>query len=160
MLGPERFLPDGESSLIERLRLLVSPLRIVEGCQVVEAPSNVGMPGPERFLVDGESSLVERLRLHILSPLLQVIACLTHHPDGFFELEAVLINECYERLRVLNRLMARRPVGIFDLGKDRIHSANSALRPYSPGLVAHLISEDFLRQAMKVHGLRLRISLE
>jgi len=57
MLGPERFLADGESSLIERLRLLVSPLRIVERRQVVEARSSVGMLGPERFLPDGERSL-------------------------------------------------------------------------------------------------------
>src|SRR5215831_9849289 len=160
MLGPERFLPDGESSLVERLRLLVSPLRIVESCQVVEARSSIGMLGPERPLVDGESSLEKQLRLLILSPLLQVIACLTHHPDGFLELEAILINECYERLRVRNQLMAQRPVGVFDVGKDRIHSPNSALRPHSPGIVAHLISERLLRQAVKIHGLRLRISLE
>ena len=65
MVGPQRFLADGEGALVERLGLRVAPLVVVERRQVVEAGGGVGVVGPQRFLADGEGALVERLGLRV-----------------------------------------------------------------------------------------------
>src|SRR5262249_18473980 len=61
-----------ERAPIERLGLGVSPLRIVECRQVVEAVRSVRMLWAERFLSDVERALAERLSLGILRALIQV----------------------------------------------------------------------------------------
>src|SRR5262245_31898215 len=125
MLGPERFLADGERSLIERLGLLISPLRIVECCQIVEALSRIGMFGPEPFFADGKSPLKERLGFGILSSLGKVPSRSIHHSGGLWKLEAILINTRCEHLRMRNQATTRWPVGIFGRGEDFAHRANS-----------------------------------
>ncbi len=50
MLGPERFLSDGQRTPIEPFRLRILPLVVVEQCEIVEAGRDRWMLGPERFL--------------------------------------------------------------------------------------------------------------
>src|SRR5262249_38216363 len=74
MLGPERPLYDVQRSPIERLGLGVSPLRLVEFCQAVEAGRSVWMLWAERLLSDVQSAPMERLSLGV-SPLRIVESC-------------------------------------------------------------------------------------
>src|SRR5262249_56994421 len=65
MLRAERFLEDGKSALVERLRIRVPALFGVEPREVVEAAGDIRMLRAERFLADGQSALVERLRIRV-----------------------------------------------------------------------------------------------
>src|SRR6266508_3620388 len=107
MLGAERFFSDGQRSRQEQFRLRILPLVVVERCEVVEAGRDLRMLGPERFLSDGQRSRQERFRPRVLSPLIQVIARLTQQSGSFWKIEAVLLNQQRERLRVPNQSIAR-----------------------------------------------------
>jgi hypothetical protein len=50
MFGPERFLSDGQRSLIERLRLLILSPVVVERCEVVEAVRYIRVVPPENSI--------------------------------------------------------------------------------------------------------------
>jgi hypothetical protein len=58
MMCAKRILSDSESSLIERLSLGVSLLRIIVKCQVVEPDRSVRMFGAERLLRESERGSV------------------------------------------------------------------------------------------------------
>ncbi len=74
MLGPERFLSDGQRSPMERFRLRILPLVATDLCEIVEAIRDIRMLGAERFFSDGQRSRQEQFRLRIL-PLVVVERC-------------------------------------------------------------------------------------
>ena len=59
------FLPDRQGALVERFRLAVAALGLVQQRQVVERCRARGMVGAERFLIDRQGALVERLRFAV-----------------------------------------------------------------------------------------------
>ena len=61
MIGTERFLPDRQRPLVERLGVGIATLGLVKLRQIVQRRSDIGMIGTERFLADRQRSLVERL---------------------------------------------------------------------------------------------------
>ncbi len=50
MLGPKRFLSDGQRTPIERFRLRILPLVAIDICEIVEADRDIRMLGAKRFL--------------------------------------------------------------------------------------------------------------
>src|SRR5690606_34125935 len=65
VLGAERLLSNGESSLVEGSCLLALSDGSVDVREVVQTRRNVGMLGSERGLPDDQRLLVERLRFHV-----------------------------------------------------------------------------------------------
>jgi hypothetical protein len=67
MLGPQRFLPDREPALEERLGVRVATLVLIVLREVAEAGGDVGMLGPQRLLPDRERAFVERFGVGVAS---------------------------------------------------------------------------------------------
>ena len=68
MLQPQRLLFNGQRAQVERFRLRVFPLLVIEVGQVGEACGHIGMLWFLDLLSNGQRAQVERLRLGI--PLL------------------------------------------------------------------------------------------
>ncbi len=81
MFGAERFFPDVEGAAVQRLRLAVAALVIVERRQVVEAGGGVRMFGAARFFPDGEGAAVQRFGLAVLRALAEIVATLAEKTD-------------------------------------------------------------------------------
>src|SRR5262245_25210882 len=118
------------------------------------------MLGAERVLLDDQRVHQERLCFSVPCAFIQVPACSSQQSSRFRKVEAVLINQLCERLRVWNQTVTQGPVGIFDSRENSIHCTDSAFGPYPPGLTAHLVSENCLHQAMKADRAGFRLSLE
>ena len=58
MIGSQRTLTNGQGTLVQRLRLLVLPLFLVEFCQVVEAGGRPGVLRAKYLFINGEGALV------------------------------------------------------------------------------------------------------
>jgi hypothetical protein len=67
MIGTQLSLVNRQRPLVERLRLRILALILVEQGQVVQAGRRVGMIWPHLLLADGQRPLRERLRLCILA---------------------------------------------------------------------------------------------
>jgi hypothetical protein len=52
VIGPERFFPDRQRALEERLGIAVTALVLVESCQTLQRRRDIGVVGPERPFVD------------------------------------------------------------------------------------------------------------
>jgi len=51
VIGPECLFPDGQCSLIQGLRLVVSTQSIIEKSKIVQAGCDIGMIGSERLFL-------------------------------------------------------------------------------------------------------------
>ena len=71
MLRAEHLLLDRQAPVVERLRLRVAPLRLVEHSEVIERGRDLGMLRAEHLLLDRQAPVVERLRLRV-APLVDV----------------------------------------------------------------------------------------
>jgi hypothetical protein len=67
MVGAQLLLADGQSALVQRLRLTISPQGLIDFPQVVQASSCLRMIGTQLLLVAGQHLLIERLSVSILS---------------------------------------------------------------------------------------------
>src|SRR5438034_1046796 len=65
MVGTERLLSDRQGALVERLRLGVVTLVLVESGQAVEAAGDIRMVGAERPLADRQGASEGRLGLGV-----------------------------------------------------------------------------------------------
>src|SRR5687768_7875940 len=67
MVRAERFLPYGQCTFVERLRLPETILCPVQFSMAIEAHCHKGMAGTEEFLPDCQRSFVKGVRLGILA---------------------------------------------------------------------------------------------
>src|SRR5260370_308879 len=67
LLSPQLLLPDRKRTLVQRLRLLMLALVMIEQCQIVETGCGVGVLRSQLLLTDRKRTLVQRLRLLILA---------------------------------------------------------------------------------------------
>ena len=65
MVGAEDFLQDRQVAFVERLRLAVAALNLVQHRQVVKQYRDIQMVGAEGVLPDRQGALVERLCLSV-----------------------------------------------------------------------------------------------
>src|SRR5437868_3988261 len=109
MLGSQCLLPDGYRPLVERLRLRILPLIVVEVGQVVVLRRDLGMLGSQCLLPDGYGSLVERLGFSIAGTIQQVECCLVEQPSRFLTLDGPLLDKVNAGERVGQEALAALP---------------------------------------------------
>jgi hypothetical protein len=61
----DRFFPDGDGALIERLSLRIAVLPVVQQPQTIETLGDVGMFGSKHFFTDRQGTLAKGLGLSI-----------------------------------------------------------------------------------------------
>ena len=65
MIGTERFLADRQRSLVQRFRIGIAPLLVVQERKIVQRRCDIGMIGTERFFAYRQRALVQRLGIGI-----------------------------------------------------------------------------------------------
>ena len=76
MVGPQRFVLDGEGSLVQRLGFPVAALVPVEQRQVVEAFGSVRVLRPRRLFANGEGALAQRRGFRVARAAIKVVTTL------------------------------------------------------------------------------------
>src|SRR5262249_46852757 len=129
MLGSPLLLPNGDRTLVERLRLSVLTLLSREFCQSIKHRGHLSMLGSQVLLPNAQRSLVERFGFPVAPPLPQILRRLEGEGSQgqvFLRLPGSL--QAQESMR--QQPLAPVPgLVCASLGKHLVQGGESALKP-------------------------------
>src|SRR5437899_1427402 len=137
MIGSKCSHTNSKSALIERLRLQIPALPLIEVGQVVETNRCNRMFRPQLPLADRQGAQVQRLRLRIPCTYTQVVCCLIEQTYCFWRNDLFLLYPVSAEECMRQTPLTRLPLGALHVGKRCIDCKDCSLPPLLPHLSRH-----------------------